>query len=387
MQLDAQTNFGAVPPRLCVIETADWAFSTHRLHLGRAALQAGMEVHVIAPGGDQARRIRDGGFVYHELVMDRSGTNPATEALVVRELLALYRRIRPDIVHHVALKACLYGAIAARLANVPAIVGSVTGLGYTFIPGGAGRVLLREVVSMALRVSLRGTRVHTIFQNPDDRDLFARRAMVNGARASVILGSGVDTDRFVATAEPNGVPLIAFGSRMLWDKGIAELIEALKLLRQRRVAFRACFAGIPDPSNPATVTEEQLLDWQAQGLIEWRGQVADMAGLLAACHIACLPSYREGLPLFLAEAAASAKPVVTTDVPGCRSVVVQDQTGLLVPVRDARALADALQRLLLDAELRSRMGRAGRTFAERELSAKRVVSDTFAIYRSLLCKP
>ncbi len=374
------------PPRLCVVETADFAFTTHRLHLGRAALEAGMDVHVLAPGGDQQRRIRDAGFHYHELELQRSGTNPTSEARVVLELAAHYRAIRPDVVHHIALKSVLYGALAARAVGVEAVVGSLTGLGYTFIPAGVKRALLRQAVSLGLRAALRGSRVHTIFQNPDDRDFFVRDGLVNAARTSVILGSGVDTQRFKPTPEPAGVPLIAFGARMLWDKGVAELVAALRVLRGRGVPFRACFAGTPDPANPATVTEPQLRSWQAEGILEWRGHVTDVAALLSECHIACLPSYREGLPLFLAEAAASGRAAVTTDVPGCRSVVVDGQTGLLVPARDSEALAQALEKLLLDPQLRLRMGRAARVHAERELAATRVVAETFAVYRSLLLR-
>lgn len=384
-ELDSLRSFwGPKPPRLCVVETADWAFWTHRSHLGRAALDAGMEVHVIAPGGDEHRRIRSGGFHYHDIDLERSGTNPLAEGRFVTRLVELYRRIQPSIAHHIALKACMYGAMAARVARVPAIVGSVTGLGYAFMPAGPRRAVLRETVSMALRAALRGSRAHTVFQNPDDRDLFVRQSIVNPVRTSVILGSGVDTSRFRVVPEPGHVPSIVFGSRMLWDKGTAELVDALRLLRGRGVPFRACFAGAPDVANPAAVSEAQLRAWQGEGLLEWRGHVTDMAALLAESHVACLPSYREGLPLFLAEASASGRPVVTTDVPGCRSVVIHESTGLVVAVRDARALAMALERLLLDPALRARLGRAGREFAVRELSATRVVSQTFALYRALL---
>lgn len=375
---------GARGLRLCLVETADFAFWTHRLHLGQAAREAGMEVHVIAPGGDRQRRIRDAGFIYHELSLDRAGTNPATELKAVGELGRLYRKIRPDIVHHIALKSALYGAFAARAAGVPAIVGSLTGLGYTFIPGGLKRALLRETVTLSLRAALRGSRVHTIFQNPDDRAFFLSRHLVNERRTSVILGSGVDVQQFRPAPAVAGVPRICFGSRMLLDKGVAELVEALRLLRARGVAYEASFAGTPDPANPATITERELRAWEAEGLIEWHGQVRDMVGLLAKSHVACLPSYREGLPLFLAEAAACGKPAVTTDVPGCRSVVRHGQTGLLVPARNALALAGALQRLIEQPALRDQMGRAARAFADAELSAVHVVGSIFEVYRRLL---
>ncbi len=374
-----------LPRRICYLETQDRAFLSHRVHLGMAALAANMEVHVIAPPGDAAGDLRRAGFIVHALPMKRAGVNPVSELSAVRELASLYRAIRPDLVHHVALKSVLYGAAVARLLKIPA-VGSVTGLGYVFIAGGPRRAILRNGISLMLRAALDSPLVHVIFQNPDDRALFVRKKLVREARSSLIAGSGVDTQRFMAVPEPSTVPKVLLATRMLKDKGVVELVDAARLLRARGVLFELLFVGSPDPENPASVHESELRAWHDQGLVKWLGHSGQIDLLLRESHIACLPSYREGLPLFLAEAASAGRPAVSTDVPGCRSVVQQGRTGLLVPARDARALADALETLLRDATLRQRMGLAARELALAQFAKEQVIDATFRIYSSLLAQ-
>lgn len=371
------------PMRICYVETQDKAFFSHRIHLGNAALAAGFEVHVIAPGGEAAADLRAAGFIYHALDLKRAGVNPLSELSTVRQLLGLYRNIRPQLVHHVALKSVLYGSVAARSLGIPA-VGSITGLGYTFIPGGVRRVLLREGVSLMLRAALHSPNIHLIFQNEDDRALFVDKKLVRQSATSLIPGSGVDTLRFAYVPEPNTVPRVLIATRMLKDKGVLELVAAARLLRARKVAFELHFAGDADPENPASVSPSQLRAWHEEGIVRWLGHAPDIAELLRNSHVACLPSYREGLPLFLAEAAASGRPAVTTDVPGCRSVVQHEKTGLLVPARDAEALAGALQRLLCDPDLRQKMGGAAREFALRTFAKEEVNRAILSVYSSLL---
>jgi len=374
------------PLRICFVETADWAFSTHRIHIGRAALEAGMDVHVVAPAGDHGDKLRASGFVVHALRMRRASTNPLTEAWAIRDLTQLYRQIAPDVAHHVALKPLIYGSVAARIAGVPAIVGSVTGLGYAFMPGGARRTLLRGAVSAMLRAAIRGSGSHVIFQNPDDRALFLRGGLVRPEATSLVVGSGVDVQQFAPVPEPPGEVVVTAGCRMLWDKGIGELVEAARRVRSRGTPFKLILAGTPDAANPAAIPRQTLERWVADGEVDWVGHVTDMSGLLRRTHVACLPSYREGLPLFLAEAAAAGRPVITTDVPGCRSVLLPNESGLLVPVRDAIGLADALARLIESPELRQRMGAAGRELALRLFSRERVVEALFGVYRQLLVR-
>lgn len=344
-----------------------------------------MEVHLIAPPGDAKDELGAAGFIYHPIGLERAGVNPWSEVEVLRQLTLLYREIKPDLVHHVALKSVLYGSAVARSLRIPA-VGSVTGLGYTFIPGSARRTVLREGVSLLLRAALSSRHVHTIFQNPDDRALFIKKKIVTEARTSLILGSGVDTQQFAFVPEPTGVPRVLIATRMLKDKGIYEAVEAARLLRARNVQFELILAGDSDPENPATIETSQLQAWHDAGVVRWLGQSTDIARLLREAHVACLPSYREGLPLFLAEAAAAGRPAVTTDVPGCRTVVEHGRSGLLASVRDAHALADALQMLLCDAGLRQRMGVAARELALARFAKEWVNSAIFEVYADLLGK-
>jgi glycosyltransferase involved in cell wall biosynthesis len=369
--------------RLLFLETEDWAFCQHRLPLARAAREAGYRVGLVAPETDRAAEIRAEGFDFLPLEMERAGVNPLEESLAVARIARIYRRERPDIVHHVALKSILHGTLAARACRVPAIVNSATGLGYAFTGEGPKRALLRLVIANMLKLSLRSRRVRVVFQNPDDRALFVGRGIVDPARCAIVRGSGVDTDRFAPSPEPDGPPVVLLASRLLWDKGIGELVEAARILRGEGRAFRLVLAGDPDPANPACIPRATLDGWRDAGLVELPGHVRDMPRLLREAHVACLPSYREGLPLFLLEAAASGRPCVAADVPGCREAVRHGENGLLVPVRDAVGLADALRKLLADPALRARMGARGRELAVERFSVRQVTRSILDIYHSL----
>lgn len=371
-------------PRLLYLVTEDWGFLKHRIMIAREALAAGCEVHVASSPGAHGDEIRALGFAYHPVRLSRRSLNPLRDAAALADLVRLYRSVRPDLVHHVALKPIVYGTAAARIAGVPAVVNAVTGLGYVFIGEGARRRALRLVSEGLFAASLRGRRVWTIFQNPDDHGFFLAHHLVDPARCSIVRGSGVDVKRFAPSEEPAGPPAVLLATRALWDKGIGELVEAARLLRDRGVACRIRLAGRIDPGNPACIPEERLRAWTADGLVEWIGHREDMPEQHAASAISCLPSYREGLPLALLEGAACGRPVVTTDVPGCREAVVDGETGLLVPARDAAALADALGRLAGDRELRRRMGAAGRAFVEERFSIETMARETFRVYEKLL---
>ena len=366
------------------LESEDWAFCQHRLPLARAARDAGYRVSLVAPAGERVEEIRAEGFGFEPLRMRRTGTSPLAEARSVGEIARIYRRIRPDLVHQIAIKPVLYGTIAARLAGVPAVVNSITGLGYAFIGDSMKRRALRQVISTMLRSALATRRVRCVFQNPDDRDVFVSRRLVDPSRTVIVRGSGVDTDRFAPAPEPPGVPIVLLASRLLWDKGIGELIEAVRTLKAEGLTFRLILAGTPDPANPASIPQATLSAWEREGLVELPGFVRDMAPLLRQSHIACLPSYREGLPLFLLEAAATGLPCVTTDVPGCREAVLHGQNGLLVPVRTVAPLANALRTLLADTTLRRNMGHRGRALALEHFAVSVVVRGIFEVYGALL---
>lgn len=374
-------------PLLLYVVTEDWAFWSHRLPMAEAAMAAGFSVAVACRVTAHRARIEARGIRVIALKhLRRESLNPLTEARAVAELAALYRRERPALVHHVAMKPVLYGALAARLAGVPAVVNALAGMGFVFTASSAKARLLRPAIIAAFRLLLnrRGDRV--LVQNPDDRALFVDRGLVAAERVVLIPGSGVDTDAFVPTPEPPGPPVALCVARLLWDKGIGELVEAARLLRARGVSLRIQVAGDPDPANPRTIPPETLAAWTAEGLVEFLGRRDDIAALTAASHIAVLPSYREGMPKALLEGAAGGRPLVTTDVPGCRALVNHGVNGLLVPVRDPEALADALARLAQEDDLRRRLGAEARRQAEEIYSSRAVGAAIAALYRSLLPK-
>ena len=370
-------------PKLLFLVTEDWYFCSHRLPLARAAKAAGYEVVVATRVSAHAEAIRAEGFKLVPIGLRRSGRNPWRELKAILEIVGIYRRERPDLVHHVALKPVLYGAIAARLAHVPAVVNALAGLGFVFASASRKARLLRPWVVGALRLSVDADGSALIMQNPDDRKMLVEAGIVKAARIRLIRGSGVDIRRFAPSPEPAGTPLVMLPSRLLWDKGVGEFVAAAGLLRERGAEARFALVGDGDPGNPATIPEGRLRAWQAEGAVEWWGRREDMPAVLASSHVVCLPSYREGLPKVLLEAAACGRPLVATDVPGCREIVIDGGNGLLVPPRDAPALAEAIGRLIKEPGLRADMGRRGRELVEAQFSEERVVAQTLAVYREL----
>ncbi len=370
------------PRRVAFCVTVDWYFCHHYLALARAVRAAGFAVTVITGVADHGDAIREAGLDLIPLAVSRKGMNPARELQSILGLTRILRRLRPALLHNIAQKPVLYGTLAARLAGVPAVVNGVAGMGYLFTSETARARLVRALVGGAYRALLAAPNVRVLVQNPDDQEQVLR---LTGVEPVLIPGSGVDLARFVPRPQPPGPALVLLASRMLWDKGVGEFVAAARLLKARGLPARLVLVGKPDPGNPASVSEDQLRDWQREGCIEWWGYRADMPEVMAAAHIACLPSYyREGLPKFLIEAAAAGLPLVTTDATGCREAVEPGGNGLLVPVRDPVALAAALARLIGDAALRRRFGAQSRALAEARFDATRIHGATLAVYHELL---
>jgi glycosyltransferase involved in cell wall biosynthesis len=370
--------------KLLFVVNVDWFFLSHRLPIALQAMRQGYEVHVATGITDRFDELRCHGLIVHPLVIKRSSTGLVAEVRTFWEILQLFKKEQPDIVHLVTIKPVLFGGIAARLAGVPAVVAAISGLGYVFIAKGWKAKTVRSCVAGLYRLALGKRKLQVICQNPDDRETLVRAAGLSLHKVAMIPGSGVDLSAYTPTPLPQGVPVVVMAARLLADKGVYEFIAAAQLLRKRGVDARFLLAGEPDPGNPASVKAEELLAWRSAGTVEILGQRDDIIGLFAASSLVVLPSYREGLPRVLIEAAASGRAVVTTDVPGCRDAVVQDQTGILVPPRDTVALADAIQCLLEDAELCARMGQAGRILAEEKFSIEKVVAAHMLIYRNLI---
>jgi glycosyltransferase involved in cell wall biosynthesis len=371
------------PKTLIYVVTEDWYFCSHRLPLARAARAAGYRVLVATRVARHGEIISAADLELVPMNYPRRSLNPLVAAAQVLALTRLYRRERPALVHHVALKPVLLGSVAARLADVPRVVNAIAGFGHVFISSRPRARLLRVLLRAALRPLLAMRRAHTVVQN--DVDATTLQAFgVPPHRIHAIRGSGVDPHRFRPTAEPPAPLIASMVSRMLVDKGVLELMEAARILRDRGVPLQVRLVGPPDPDNPASIDPVRLRQLADRAGVLWQGPSDDVAGVWAGSHIAVLPSYREGLPMALLEAAASARPMVATDVPGCREVVVHEHTGLLVPARDPLALADALERLAGCAALRARLGGAARQHVLRQFTVDEVVQQTLGLYRQLL---
>jgi glycosyltransferase involved in cell wall biosynthesis len=360
------------------------SFFSYRIEMARAARDAGYDVHIAAPEGRAAATLLSEGFNFHAIEMTRSGLKPWKELRTISALFRLYRKVRPDLVHHLRLKPVLYGGLAAYGARVPAVVGLLTGLGYVFIAETPKALVMRKLVTLSCKVAFRHANQRIIFQNPDDQSVFVQNNILPAKQTVLIKGSGVDVNEYVPTPERDGAPVVLLASRMLRDKGIDEFVAAARTLRLAGVRARFVLVGETDPGNPTAISGEQLRQWADSGVIEWWGHQTNMKDVLAQAHLVCLPSLREGVPKVLIEAAACGRAIVTTDAPGCREIVRNGENGLLVPVRDSLALAEAIRLLVENTVLRANMGLRGREIVIQEFSIERVVNETLGVYRELL---
>jgi glycosyltransferase involved in cell wall biosynthesis len=360
-------------------------FYSHRMPIAHAAQERGLEVHVATPRDPYVPNLKEEGLVWHELKLKGKSLNPIQELRTLTHLVRLYREVQPVLVHHIAFKGVLYGGMAARLAGVPNVVNAFTGLGHLFSSDTLKVRLVRWFVLQVSRFSFGHSRSRTIFQNPDNIDEFVGRGLLDPNKVRLIKGSGVDIKTFNPTSEKDGPPIVILASRLVWDKGIAEFVEAARKLRRDGVKARFALVGKSDPLNPNAVSEEQLEKWNERGAVEWWGFQEDMPAVFSDVHVVCLPSYyREGVPKVLIEAAACERSIVTTDMPGCREIVRDGENGLLVPPKNPDALAEALRELIDSPERRRSMGARGRQIVKNEFSIEQVVRETMKVYDELL---
>jgi glycosyltransferase involved in cell wall biosynthesis len=360
-------------------------FLSHRLPLALAAREAGYDVHVATPRSKHVPALQQTGLPWQEVRLSRSGLNPFLEARSLASIHALYRRLRPALVHHITAKPVIYGTLAARMAGVPAVVNAVSGMGHAFTPGGIGRRMLRGTISTGYRLALRHPNMRVIVQNREHGEFVGARGWVRPADIRLLPGSGVDMRRFVPRgARERSRVRVVLVARLLYSKGVADFVEAARMLKARGVDANAVLVGEPDRDNPASIPLSVLQRWHAEGVIEYAGRQAEMTAVYADADIACLPTYTEGMPKSLVEAAACGLPIVTTDWPGCRDLVADGENGILVPIKDPRALADALEKLARDPSLRAEMGRNGRARVERDFAVETITRKTLELYRELL---
>ncbi|ASW01799.1 glycosyltransferase family 4 protein [Paraburkholderia aromaticivorans] len=375
--------------KVALFANTDWYLYNFKLSLAQELRDRGCEVVLFSPPGEYTTRLEEAGFVWKEVPMRRRSINPLAELRVIMRLAKLLAAERPDILHNFTIKCAVYGSIASKLATTGGIVNSIAGLGFVFTSQKALARLLRPIVRGLFRLSLGGPRITVVVQNPDDLAFFNKARWINPRDVCLIKGSGVNLARFRDRDRRDVLdrsrPLrLVLASRLLWDKGIGEFIDAAKQLKNESRHYSFILAGTPDKGNPVSVPEGEISRWQSEGIVEWLGHVADMPGLFNDVDVIVLPSYREGLPKSLIEAAACGLAIVTTDAPGCNEVVNDDgKNGLLVPVRNASALASAIRRLEEDRALCLTLGNAARERALLEFDERIVIRKTIAVYEQL----
>ncbi len=372
--------------KILIVTNDAWFFHSHRLPIAVEGIAQGHDVHVAALADDTVQSIEAAGCTFHAWALSPRGQSISGELRALRSLRRIIRDVQPDVVHLITIKAVIYGGMLTRWLRVPSVLYAISGIGVVYSSNALKPRLMRLVVRPLHAFAVKHPNSVVLFQNPDDRDTLCKILGIDQDRVAIIRGSGVDTKRYVPTPEPAAPPFtVLLAARLLRDKGIIELVEAASLLANKGYEIRCLIAGdFLATGNPAALTQHDIDELSARHPVTFLGQQNDIASLMANAHLVVLPSYREGLPKVLLEAAASGRAVITTDVPGCRYAIDEGVTGLLVEVRDANSLAAAIESLLLDDNKRQAMGVAGRELAEKAFDVRAVVADHLALYTRLM---
>ncbi|AAZ18529.1 probable glycosyl transferase, group 1 [Psychrobacter arcticus 273-4] len=368
--------------KILYIVNEPWFFLSHRLPIALAAKEQGHTVHVATRDGKAVKEITDMGFIHHDIPLSRSGSSIPNELNSLFAIWKLLTQVKPDVLHLVTIKPVVYGGIAARFTVVPKVVAAVSGLGTLFLATGFKAQLKRKLGTWLYHFALSSNKTTVIFQNPDDKRMFIDLKAVKPEQTVLIRGSGIDLSAFSFFPENlTDKPVVTFAARLLFDKGLTEYIEAIKLLNNKGIAASYQIVGDLDPGNLTSAKNRDIELWKSIPNLSIRGYQKDMAAVFRHSNLVVLPSYREGLPKVLIEAAACGRAVITTDVPGCRDAIEANETGLLVAVKSPNELADAIEKLVTDTILRVRMGTAGRQLAENAFSIEQVVDQHLSIYQ------
>lgn len=369
-------------PRLLLVVNSPTNYLSKRQELAQAAADHGFEVHLATPNHESLPNLAD--VSVHSISLNRRSTNPVRELHSLLSFLRTYRSVQPDIVHHFTIKPITYGSIAARILRIPVVVNNFTGLGTAFQGGDSGSSILQRTILKALKFGANRPNVRFVFQNPDDEAFMRKMGITVPNQSTVIRSSGVRIDQYESTDDTANPPLVILPARMLWAKGIEDFVEAAIQLDESGANARFALIGDTDDGNPDTIPREQLEMWDEVTPVEWWGWCDDMNQVYSEASIVCLPSYREGVPQVILEAAASQLPVVATNVPGCRDAVIDGKTGVLVPKNDPTELANALNTLIEDYDLRCQLGRCGRDLVKDEFTRENIVKQTLEVYYDLL---
>ena len=377
--------------RVLLVSNTSWYLYNFRLPLIRDLRGRGYEVALVAPHDTYTALLEDEGFTVHPWLVSRSSVNPLSEFHALVDLLQIYRREKPDLIHHFTIKACLYGTIAAKGARVYRVINAVTGLGHVFLGTRLRSRMLRMAIKPVYRAAFKARRSTVVFQNADDQETLVQLGVTDGERARLIRGSGVDINHFKPNADTAGrfhSPLqLLFPSRLIREKGTAELLQACRSLWADGIDLELVVAGALDTGNRSSLTAAEAFELRADSRIRCLGHVADMRAVYASSDIVVLPSWREGLSRALIEAAAMERPIITTDVPGCRDVIDHGRSGLLVPLRDARAIELGIRLYMNNPDLVRRFGKAARQKVVSEFQVSLVNETTLEQYEQILRKP
>lgn len=364
--------------RILISVNTAWNLVNFRSGLIESLIRDGYDVVAVAPRDEYVQQLERMGCRFFDLSMNNKGTNPVEDLFLLVRYIKIFREIKPTVYLGFTIKPNVYGSIAAGLLGVP-VVNNIAGLGTAFIREG----WLNKAAVFLYKIALRQSK-RVFFQNKDDLALFLNKRIVSDSQCALLPGSGVNIDFFSPSptkallGQPVKFLLIA---RLLWDKGVGEFVEALEILRGKGVAVEGQLLGFLDAKNPTAIDREVIEGWVEKGVVSYLGSASDVRPYIADADCVVLPSYREGAPRSLLEAASMGKPIITTDAPGCRDVIVSNKTGFLVPVRDAGSLAEAMERMLLiGGKGRAEMGSAGRQFIIDNYDEKLVIE----AYRSIV---
>ncbi|MGL1959350.1 MAG: glycosyltransferase family 4 protein [Colwellia sp.] len=365
--------------KLLFIVNVDWFFISHRLPIALSAIEAGFEVHIACGITNKKTCLENNGLIVHPITLSRSGVSIINELKTIQQLFSVIKSVRPHIIHSVTIKPVLYGNILARFFKVPIRVSSISGLGYVFIADGLKAKLFRWLIAILYKSALVASKA-VIFQNTSDRDILKQLGVIKTEQEIFIRGSGVNLDLYPVTAEPEDTPVVMLVARLLIDKGVNEFVAAAQIIQANRTDIRMVLVGDTDLENPKSISPKQLIHWVSTGIIEHWGFSKNVAQTMAKANIIVLPSYREGLPKSLIEAAACGRAVITTDVPGCRDAIEANITGVLVPVKADKPLADAIVKLVDDSAKRHQYALSARKLAEQAFDINDVIKKHLEIY-------
>lgn len=367
--------------KILFIVNVDKFFISHRLPIALECINQGYEVHLACALTGSESYLQNLGIITHSIPFTRAGTSILQEIKASIHTYKIIKLLKPEVVHMVTVKPVAYGGVMCKLLGINKRVASISGLGYAFIDQSIKANIIKHIILLFYKFSLKNKNTHVIFQNENDKQLFIDYGMIDASQSVIIRGSGVDLNEYVVIPEPSDIPVVMFVARLLYDKGIREFIAAVRLIKNKHVKFKAVLVGNID-ENPNSAKQDEITQWQDEGVIEYWGYRDDIPLVLSQSNIVVLPSYREGLPKSLIEAAACGRAVVTTNVPGCRDAITPDVTGLLVDVKDHITLANAIEILISNSELRHKMAYNGRKLAEQAFDIRGVVQMHLNIYNS-----